>query len=458
MNYPRFSKYLHVLLLLVLAACQAPPTFTAVPISPSQTPLPTSTPVVPTATMVPGDAKARAEVAGGYSYKVVGLPFTIYFHLDGTYASLPSTGAYLVTADEITFVDTLRESGSLCGSEPGVYQWELKDNILTLIPVSDNCASRANIFGTNTFEKMQDQTNEPVEFVWRITGAPNPFIRPTDIAVDEQSNIYVVDGGNHRIQKFDTNGKLLKMWGEYGDGDGQFIFRVEPDHFGAVAIDGAGNMYVTDYNSRVQKFDSNGTFLLKWGRPGNGDGQFALHSHLSVAVDTQGNVYVTDTDNSRVQKFDSNGTFLLKWGSKGSGDGQFGEDHNWRGPEGVAVDSQGNVYVADPANQRIEKFDSNGNFLSQLGGKGTEDGQFLNPGDVTVDQQGNIYVTDNQQNVGGPTSRFSKFDSNGTFLLKWGETGTGLGMLNYPAGIAVDQQGNIYVVNVIENVQKFRPK
>jgi len=267
-----------------------------------------------------------------------------------------------------------------------------------------------------------------------------------------------VDGGNHQIQKFDTNGKLLAMWGSYGDGDGQFVFRVEPDHFGAVAIDGAGNMYVTDYNSRVQKFDQNGTFLLKWGSPGNGEGQFALHSHMSVAVDAQGNIYVTDTDNSRVQKFDGNGMFLLQWGSKGSDSGQFGEDQNWSGPEGIAVDAQGNVYVADPANQRIEKFDSNGNFLSQLGSKGTGDGQFLNPADVTVDQQGNVYVTDAQQNVGGQMNQISKFDSNGKFLWKWGETGLGLGMLNYPAGIAVDKQGNIYVVNVEENVQKFKPK
>jgi len=156
------------------------------------------------------------------------------------------------------------------------------------------------------------------------------------------------------------------------------------------------------------------------------------------------------------QKFDSNGKFLLKWSGKGNGNGEFIPDVN--GPEGIAADGQGNVFVADPVNSRIEKFDNNGNFLSTLGSQGTGDGQFLNAEEVAVDQQGNVFVPDNQQNVGGPTNQVSKFDSNGKFLFKWGGTGLDPGMFNYPAGVAVDKQGNIYVVNDIENVQKFRPK
>lgn len=104
----------------------------------------------------------------------------------------------------------------------------------------------------------------------------------------------------------------MQMLGSYGDGNGQFIFRVEPDHFGAVAVDTSGNMYVTDYNSRVQKFDPNGNFLMKWGSPGSDDGEFAANSHMSIAVDISGNVYVSDAGNYRIQKFDANGKFLLK--------------------------------------------------------------------------------------------------------------------------------------------------
>lgn len=444
MNTRNLLISVSMLLCILLSACV-----------PAATP-PTAMPAI--STEIARDPNALTKIAGTYKYTVVGFDFHILLRPDGTYAMLNGSGNYTVTPDQITFVDTLPASGSPCSSEAGVYKWTLDGPTLSLVSITDHCDQRSTLLESNSFEKGQEDPNTPVDFVWRITGAPHPFVRPTNMALDEQSNIFVVDGGNHRIQKFDTNGMFLRMWGEYGDGDGQFIFRVELDHFGAIAVDASGNVYVTDYNSRVQKFDANGKFLMKWGDPGSGDGQFAAHSHASIAVDVSGNVYVSDANNYRIQKFDSNGKFLLKWGSKGSDEGKFGESMNWSGPEGIAVDGQGNVYVVDPANYRIEKFDANGNFIIQWGSQGTEDGQFLDAGGIAIDQQGNVYVTDNQQNVGGPTSQVSKFDSNGKFLLKWGSTGTDLGLFNYPSGIAVDQQGNIYVISVIENVQKFKPK
>ena len=96
-------------------------------------------------------------------------------------------------------------------------------------------------------------------------------------------------------------------------------------------------------------------FVSKWGSPGTGDGEF--NSPRGIAVDSYGNIYVADSTNERIQKFDSSGAFLDKWGSYGSGDGQF--DH----VKGVAVDSSGNVYGPDTHNHRIQKFDQNGNFL-----------------------------------------------------------------------------------------------
>ena len=128
------------------------------------------------------------------------------------------------------------------------------------------------------------------------------------------------------------------------------------------------------------------TFLAKWGSKGSDDGQF--NNPRGVAVDSSGNVYVADSNNYRIEKFDSNGTFLAKWGSNGSGDGQF------KYPDGVAVDSSGNVYVADTNNYRIEKFDSNGTFLTKWGSIGSGDGQFKDPYGVAVDSSGNVYVAD----------------------------------------------------------------
>ena len=118
-----------------------------------------------------------------------------------------------------------------------------------------------------------------------------------------------------------------------------------------VAVDDSGNVYVADTYNRIQKFDSEGNFLTKWGARGEGNGQFSSLSGIAgMAVDGSGNVYVTDRGYNRIQKFDSEGNFLTKWGTGGSGDGQFDYLSD------VAVDGLANVYVADTRNHRIQKF------------------------------------------------------------------------------------------------------
>jgi len=115
-------------------------------------------------------------------------------------------------------------------------------------------------------------------------------------------------------------------------------------------VDSVDKVYVGDFgeNNRIQKFDSNGTFITKWGAPGARDGQFL--NPIGLVADSSDNIYVADRGNNCVQKFDSNGTFITKWGTSGAGDGQF------ELPVGIATDSSGNVYVVDRGNSQIQVF------------------------------------------------------------------------------------------------------
>ena len=183
-------------------------------------------------------------------------------------------------------------------------------------------------------------------------------------------------------------------------------------------------------------------FVTKWGSQGTGDGQFNFPNGL--AIDSAENIYVADTSNHRIQKFNSSGSFIIEWGSYGTGDGQFNE------PTEVAVDASGNVYVADLSNHRIQKFSSNGTFTTKWGSYGTGDGQFNRPTGVAVDSSGDVYVADAYNN------RIQKFSSSGTFITKWGTSGTGDGQFNSPVGVVVDSTGNVYVADYNnQRIQKF---
>jgi tripartite motif-containing protein 71 len=163
-----------------------------------------------------------------------------------------------------------------------------------------------------------------------------------------------------------------------------------------------------------------------------------------IAVDGSGNVFVADSLNNRIQKFDANGNFITKWGSEGTGNGQL------KSPEGIAVDSSGNVYVADTCNDRIQKFDSYGSFVTNWGCEGTGDGEFDWPLGIAVDSSGYVFVADSFND------RIQKFDANGNFITKWGSEGTGNGQFKYPQGIAVDSSGNVYVADTRnDRIQKF---
>lgn len=208
---------------------------------------------------------------------------------------------------------------------------------------------------------------------------------PTGLATDSTGNLYIFDSGSHRVLKFDKEGNFILEWGGQGSEEGKFNCYEDKGTICGIAIDAQDNLYVVDKgNYRIQKFDGEGNFLLTWGGQGTEDGQFIRP--IYVAIDSQNNVFVTDDRNPVIQKFDSNGQFLGKWGSFGEAEGQF------RHATGIAVDSEGNVYVADYENRRIQKFDNDGQFL--LAWETGNGGQSGVPEAIAVDGDDRIFVTD----------------------------------------------------------------
>jgi sugar lactone lactonase YvrE len=268
-------------------------------------------------------------------------------------------------------------------------------------------------------------------------------------------------------------------FGSYGTGDGQFVF---PNGIG---IQSNGNIVVTSQNSqRVHIFDSTGNWISTFGSTGSGDGQFNLASKL--AIDASDNIYITDPADNTVQKFGSTGNFISKFGNSSLAAGKL------RNPKGVAYDSTGNLYVIDSlagagriqkfssmgnyiativpntfyssyiiyiddsdnlfVSNRIEvrKYDLSGNLLLTIGSEGSANGQFRDARGIAVDDQGYIYVSDVYN------YRITKFDSSGNYVSKWGTQGSADGEFDGLTTIAFDSNYNLYVVDSNNNrVQKF---
>jgi tripartite motif-containing protein 71 len=282
--------------------------------------------------------------------------------------------------------------------------------------------TKNNTIAIATTNKVSADIAKSYSFVkkWGTEGsADGQFREPRGIAVDQSDNVYVADTGNNRIQKFDSNGNFIT---KLNSSDQAILFH-GPE---SVSVDYLGNVYVADTGGNgILKFTNNGTYI----------GALTTFEPKGVATDNFGSVYAAMGD-KEIRKKLVNSSFLDPWTNYTS--------FKFTNGVGLAVDSNNNVYVTDSGNNRVEKFSDNGTLISILGKSGKKDGQFLSPLAITVDQSDNVYVADTGNN------RIQKFDSNGNFITKIGSAGSGDGQFLYPTGVAIDLH-NLYVTDRSNN-------
>jgi YD repeat-containing protein len=381
-------------------------------------------------------------------------------------------------------------------------------------------------FNGNPHDRIQE-LNSKGEFIRKVGGegtGNSQFKHPTDLSFDLEGNLWVVDTINDRIQVFSSEGAYLGQFGAAGANDGQFdapmgialdaegnvwiadtandrlqrwqIPRLalrhssiylssvaavgsgggQLEHPGDVALDSEGNIWVTDeQNNRIEEFDEAGEFLEAFGKNVNesavqaggseseknlctaasgdacqagewGSGNGYLSRPTSLAIDAAGDIWVADAANDRLEKFSPDGKYLSKFGSYGEGAGQFFE------PEGIALDANGNIWVSDTYNGRLQEFDEAGKFIRVAGSYGFNPGQLGEPTGIDIGPWGHIWVAD------WLGDRVVEFDENGKFIRQFGTEGTANGQFSRPDGLTIDDRGELWVADESDRVQAFTEK
>jgi DNA-binding beta-propeller fold protein YncE len=318
--------------------------------------------------------------------------------------------------------------------------------------------------------------------VMNFDSAPNPLVLPDDVylgevggvATNSRGDIFVYTRTGHptmsmgtarpfahsgsRLFQFDHNGKLTR---EIGQGLYGFLFAAQ------VRVDPQDNIWVVDeMSAMVIKFDPQGriAFLLgrkaealqnppRAGGPGGGEGgggaagraagagaqQDVFNRPTDVAWDAQGNIFVADgRGNARVAKFSKDGVFVKSWGQKGTAPGQFAD------VDSIAVDAQGNVYAADAGNSRIQVFDNNGTYKTEIKNVGNAQAICITPGANQV-----MYVSNSNPPTDLDTSgEIYKMRLDGTMVGKFGRAGKLLKEFGTVSAIDCRSENMLYVGEV----------
>ena len=297
---------------------------------------------------------------------------------------------------------------------------------------------------------------------------------PRGIALDGDGNLFIADSHNNRIRRVDRSGTISTVAGigsvgpegaGFGGDGGPAVaaqLRLPRD----VAVDDAGNLFIADTgNSRIRRVDRSGTIttVAGTGEIGyGGDGGPAVRAKLfgpeGVAVDGDGNLFIADSDNDRIRRVDPSGTIttVAGTGERGySGDGGPAVRAQLGYPRGVAMDGDGNLFIADPGNSRVRRVDQSGTITTVAGteergysgdGGPAVQAQLDAPNHIEVDSAGNLFIS-----VG---HRVRRVDPSGTITTVAGTGDEGYSgdggpavqaRLRFPHGLAADGDGNLFI-------------
>lgn len=268
--------------------------------------------------------------------------------------------------------------------------------------------------------------------IGRIGSGAGQLMGPVGVAVGGGGTVWVADSGNARVQAFDAHGQSAGVWGSPGSEPGQF------NQPAGVAVAPDGSIFVADtWNHRIQKFGPDMSFVGSFGKPTAdllNPGPDEMWGPRGVAVDGDGNVWVTDTGTHRVRKFAPDGSPIASFGSRGRGPRQFVE------PVGIAIGPDGSVFVADAGNARIQKFAPDLSFVMEFPISQWADRDPRNKPYLAALPDGRLLATD------GPHGRVLLIGQDGRVQAQVERVGEL--PLFFPAGVAYDaERGYVYVTD-----------
>jgi len=295
---------------------------------------------------------------------------------------------------------------------------------------------------------------------WKFSGSPAGLLTgPAGVTVDRQGTIYVAVSGNDSVQKIPSSKSSIVTWSKLGSPTAH----VDEPH--SVATDHQGDVFVITGSSRnhILKFSARGVLLSDWGP--SVLRQAGMYVLAGLTTDRQGNLYASDALNNRLYKLSSTGRLLARW--------KVNELHSPSShrtsaePYGIAVDSHGEIYVADVGDQALKKLSPDGKYLDQailpgVPNSGTHetcsdcalpDPKLITPREVAVDPNGVTYVLDSDHHV------IIRVSPAGKVLGLWGSKGSASGALKSPVRLAVDRRGNVFVLDAAQNkVFEYSPQ